>query len=187
MKRHNTITLTLLMVALLLAAIAGCSDPHANKNITVKTVTAKNQELKTSLNLAGVLLPAQTADISSRITGQVQSVGPDVGSPVKTDDILVVLDTEMLNGQLMQAQAGLKAAGAAAKLAQSAMDSSRTRIWKTWKIAPSKSVMKSTSSSPDSEIPMATSNSRSHRLYSRKTGLRPKSSRKTKRFTKPTF
>jgi HlyD family secretion protein len=128
MNNHKKISRLTLMVALLIIAITGCSNPNVNKNINVKTATAENQELKTSLNLSGVLLPTQTTDISSRITGQVKSVGPDVGSSVKKGDVLVVLDTEMLNAQLLQAEAGLKSAEASAQGVQSQMELAKINL-----------------------------------------------------------
>jgi HlyD family secretion protein len=122
MKRYNNMTWHILALTLLTFTVTGCPEPKAPKNITVKTITAAQRELQTSLNLSGVLLPAQTSDIASRITGQVKFIGADVGSPVKADDVLVELDTELLNAQLMQARAGLKSAEAAAQLAQGQVD-----------------------------------------------------------------
>jgi HlyD family secretion protein len=128
MNNHKKISLFTLMVMFLIIGITGCSEPNANKNITVKIATAENQELKTSLSLSGVLLPNQTADISRPAYWQVKSVGPDVGDPVKTGDVLVVLDAEKLNAQLMQAEAGLKSAEASAQGVQSQMELAKINL-----------------------------------------------------------
>ena len=114
--------------AFLVISLLGCSNTEMDKNIPVKTVPVKNHFLKTSLTLSGVLLPTQTADVSSRIAGQVQSVRPDVGSVVKKGDVLVVLDTEMLNAQLTQAEAGLKSAEAAVQEVQSRMELAKINL-----------------------------------------------------------
>lgn len=116
------------IVAFLVIAAMGCANPEMNENITVKTAPVKNHLLKTTLTLSGVLLPIQTADISSRIAGQVQSVGPDVGSTVKKGDVLVVLDTEMLSAQLIQAEAGLKSAEAGAQEVQSRVELAKINL-----------------------------------------------------------
>lgn len=107
---------------LLTIVFAGCLKPVEEKNISVRTEAAEQCELTKSVTLSGVLLPSQTADISSRITGQVKSVGPDVGDTVKKGDVLIVLDTDMLNAQLLQAESGLKSAEAAAQVVQSQID-----------------------------------------------------------------
>ncbi len=122
MKTHTNRTWQTLALMLVALTVTGCPEPQAPKNITVKTVAAEQRELQTSLSLAGVLLPAQTSDIASRITGLVTVLGADVGSVVQAGDVLVELDTELLNAQLMQAQAGLKAAEASAQLAQGQSD-----------------------------------------------------------------
>jgi multidrug resistance efflux pump len=99
-----------------------------NAPIIVKTASVQNHRLKATLTLSGVLLPIQTASISSRIAGQVQTVGPDVGSFVEKGDILVVLDTEMLNAQFIQAQAGLKSAEAAVRDVQSRVELAKINL-----------------------------------------------------------
>lgn len=122
MNINTNRTWQILALILLTFVVTGCPEPKAPPNIIVKTVSAEKRELQTSLSLAGVLLPAQTSDIASRITGQVKYIGADVGSLVQAEDVLVELDTELLNAQLLQAQAGLKAAEAAAQLTQGQSD-----------------------------------------------------------------
>jgi membrane fusion protein (multidrug efflux system) len=86
---------------LLVFFISGCADQNTNKIKTVTTAVAGNQELETTLELSGVLVPEQTVDISSKISGQVVKLGFHVGSAVKAGDILMRLDTEALKAQLM--------------------------------------------------------------------------------------
>lgn len=119
--------LSALIISLLLN-VSACTESNAPQQISVKTAAAEQRQLQTSVNLSGVLLPAQTADISSRVTGMVKSVAFDVGDPVKAGDALVVLDTELLNAQLMQAQAGLKSAQAAAQASQSQADLAKINV-----------------------------------------------------------
>ncbi len=110
--------LTILLAVLLVFFISGCADRNANKIKTVATAAAGNQELETTLELSGVLVPEQTVDISSKISGQVVKLGFHVGSAVKAGDILMRLDTEALKAQLMQAEAGLQSAEAAVQSVQ---------------------------------------------------------------------
>src|SRR5208337_4028985 len=66
---HGT-ALALLVVTMLVFVVAGCA---AHSPVAVTTATAANQELATTLNLSGVLVPVTTADISSQIAGKVTS------------------------------------------------------------------------------------------------------------------
>ena len=81
--------------------------------MAVTTAVATNQELTTTLDLSGVLVPAQTADISSQIAGKVTILGFQAGDAVKAGDVLMQLDTASLNAQLAQAEASLQSAEAA--------------------------------------------------------------------------
>jgi RND family efflux transporter MFP subunit len=109
-------SLLILIALLLVLVVSGCGN--ANQKAAVTTAVASNQELKTNLELSGVLVPNQTVDISSKISGQIIALGSKVGSHVKAGDVLIKLDTEALNAQLMQAQAGLQSAQAGAQSAQ---------------------------------------------------------------------
>ncbi len=104
-----------LLAVLVLLIVAGCAGRNENKAVPVTTATADIQELETTLELGGVLVPVQTVDISSKISGKVISLGFNVGSAVKAGDILIQLDTDTLDAQLLQAEAGLQSAEAAAE------------------------------------------------------------------------
>lgn len=115
MYRNIKLSLIILTGLILVMTCSGCTD--SRKSVTVKTVAAVQQELEVQLQLSGVLAPAQTVDISSKISGRVVSLGFKAGSRVKEGDILVELDTESINGQLMQARASLASAQASAQTA----------------------------------------------------------------------
>ena len=118
--RHGT-ALALLAVTMLVFAAAGCA---ARSPVAVTTAVAANQDLATTLDLSGVLVPTTTADISSQIAGKVTSLGFQTGDPVKAGDVLMQLDTASLDAQLAQAEASLQSAEAAAGVAgnQAAVD-----------------------------------------------------------------
>lgn len=108
--------LTILAVALLLLTASGCAGQNAKP--VVMTAVAGNQELEKTLGFSGVLVPAQTAEISSQIAGHVTSLDFQVGSTVKAGGVLMQLDTRGLSAQLLQAEAGLQSAEAAAQTAE---------------------------------------------------------------------
>jgi HlyD family secretion protein len=119
MAKRIKFILTALLAALLLLTAAGCAGRNENGAVAVTAATAENRELVSALEISGVLVPAQSVDISSKFSGKVVSLGFNVGSAVRAGDILIQLDTDTLNAQLMQSQAGLQSAEAAAESAQS--------------------------------------------------------------------
>jgi RND family efflux transporter MFP subunit len=70
------------------------------------------------LDLPGRLEAFIRAPIYARVPGYLKSWKYDIGSRVKTGDVLAVIDTPDLDQQLMQARAALSVAQANAKLAQ---------------------------------------------------------------------
>jgi RND family efflux transporter MFP subunit len=115
MQKQIRALLAILAIALLASTAAGCAGHSA---VTVKTAVAAEQELVATVSLSGVLVPAQTADISSQIAGKVTGLNFQVGDSVKAGDILMQLNTETLNAQLEQAQASLQNAEAAVEAAK---------------------------------------------------------------------
>ncbi len=114
MSKQMKISLASLVAVVFLLSMAGCGGRSGGGAVTVTVAPAANQEIATTLELSGVLAPARTVEIAGKISGKVISLGSSVGGAVKTGDILIQLDTDTLNGQLAQAEAGLQSAEAAA-------------------------------------------------------------------------
>ena len=113
MQKRNRASLAIpaiLGLAILVFVASGCAT---HSTMAVTTAVATNQELTTTLDLSGVLVPTQTADISSQIAGKVTSLGFQAGDAVKAGDVLMQLDTSSLNAQLAQAEASLQSVQAA--------------------------------------------------------------------------
>jgi len=106
-----------LMAIAIVAVSSGCASSDGKPDVL--TVVAGNQTVQTKLNLAGVLVPVQTASLSAKFSGQVTQIGSDVGKMVHAGDVLAVQDTDALNAQLKQAQAGLQTAQAGSELTKS--------------------------------------------------------------------
>jgi RND family efflux transporter MFP subunit len=117
MPKRFKLSLASLLAVILLLTAAGCGGRNEGGAVPVTTAAADNQELESTLELSGVLVPVRTVDISSKISGKVVSLGFSVGSPVKAGDVLIQLDTDTLSAQLAQAEAGLQSAEASAEAA----------------------------------------------------------------------
>jgi len=85
---------------------------------TVAIVAPTRVENHQGLDLPGRLEAYIRAPIYARVPGYLKSWKYDIGSRVKTGDVLAVIDTPDLDQQLMQARAALSVAQANAKLAQ---------------------------------------------------------------------
>lgn len=119
MKKADRKLLMALAIIMVIAAFAGCA-PAASQTVSVKTVSAEKQALNSDISVNGVLLPASTVNVASKLAGsfQITAINAEIGSAVKAGDVLATLDTAQLQAQLDQAQAQLNAAEAAVKSAK---------------------------------------------------------------------
>lgn len=78
--------------------------------LSVEVVPVSSQHLKETIPLSGELLPFLSVDLSSKITGIVESVNVDRGARVKKGDILIQLRAPELQAQRREAEAQLRAA-----------------------------------------------------------------------------
>src|SRR5271155_2968152 len=71
---------------------------------------------KTTLDLPGRLEAYTQAQIYARVSGYVKDWKADIGTPVKSGDLLAEIDAPDLDQQIMQAEANLASAQANSKL-----------------------------------------------------------------------
>jgi len=89
-----------------------------NQAIPVVAVAAPDtQGKKTTFSLPGRLEAYTQAQMYARVSGYVKEWKADIGTPVKTGDLLAVIDAPDLDQEIMQAQAGLASAQANSVLA----------------------------------------------------------------------
>lgn len=102
---------------LLMTLAAGCNATVSKAPIRVSVVEAKAQDIQQNIELTGILVPAYSADLTSQLSGQIETVKASIGDWVNAGDVLVTLDSEQLEVQRAQAQAGLVSAEAGKKAA----------------------------------------------------------------------
>jgi RND family efflux transporter MFP subunit len=86
---------------------------------TVATVKAKPGAASEEIVLPGTVTAWHDAPIYARTNGYVMSWKYDIGTPVKSGEVLAEIDTPEVDAQLHQAQADLQTAQANSNLAQS--------------------------------------------------------------------
>lgn len=105
MKKNYLIVLTIL--ALTLAACSTTSAPTA-----IPTVILNSQPAAASsrVSASGEVVPVQKVQLSFPLVGVVESVAVKAGDQVKTGQTLVILDTNVLEARVKEAEANLTAA-----------------------------------------------------------------------------
>lgn len=110
--KYRQLAAALLALTVTALLTGGCAPVSAGTvKVTAAAVTEK--PLDPVLTLEGVLLPAETAVVSSRVSGQLDSVLAKPGDAVTAGQLLATLDSRALKAQLQQAEAGLQTAQAA--------------------------------------------------------------------------
>lgn len=117
MKINIKTILILLIGGMTAVGSIGCTSGTIS-GVTVSTVKAEKKIMKPSTTIEGVLLPSQTADVSSRISGQIASVAVRSGDRVMAGQVLLTLEKRALSAQLSQAEAGMQTAQAGQDMAE---------------------------------------------------------------------
>ncbi|MEJ0033376.1 MAG: efflux RND transporter periplasmic adaptor subunit [Bacteroidota bacterium] len=73
-----------------------------------ETITVKKDTLESEMVIPGELIPHQQVDLYAKITGFVKELKVDIGSKVKTGQVLIVLEAPEITAQLSVAQSRLK-------------------------------------------------------------------------------
>jgi len=116
--RHLT-TISLLLAALpLVIASAGCARasaapiPAPAPAVAQTSVEIEPHASAGTVAASGEVVPAQEAQLSFPVSGRIQTVTVTEGDQMQSGDVLVALETGMLEIDVAQAQAALKAAQA---------------------------------------------------------------------------
>ncbi len=84
--------------------------------VPVQVVAAKTGPIRTVLTYSGAIQSSQQVSLAPRLAGQLASITVEVGTAVRTGDVLATLDPGTLPSQLLQAQASLQSAQARLQL-----------------------------------------------------------------------
>jgi len=108
--------------AIALVAVAGCAkeEPsHVERApVTVTTTTLAEVTEPSLVEATGTLRAAREATLASKVMGNVTEIRKSAGDSVRAGEILVVVDSRDVAGQIAQARGALAQAQAAATLAE---------------------------------------------------------------------
>jgi len=121
--------LALMLASLLALGAAGCgASAGASDQVAVQVIAATRGEVAATVEVTGALIPARTANVASKLPGQVVAVRADVGDHVQAGQLLVTVDTKELQAQLAQAEAAVQGVRDQAEQAKIGMDTAQINI-----------------------------------------------------------
>jgi HlyD family secretion protein len=106
-------------VALVTVASVACSaigtpapaaKPTPTREVAVKTALATRVDLSSTLSLTGDVRARSAINVVPRVSGRIEKLLVDVGTPIKAGDVIAELDRVTADLQVAQAEAGLAAA-----------------------------------------------------------------------------
>lgn len=125
----NRFILAFAAITVMLTVLTACKNEHSAKKVNApvsKSVTtiAVSSGSPAEYSSAGSVVADHRVDITSRLSGYIRWIGVHEGDCVKRGQVLVRLDSADVDGGIRQTAAGLKAAEAAYRDA----DTDRTRF-----------------------------------------------------------
>src|SRR5262245_40749681 len=112
----KTLWVGILLLALVLSACGSAGTPSAIPTVNLDNgnspTTDNSSSDGNSVSASAVIVPVNDAQLSFASVGKVTAVNVKVGDQVKTGDILVTLDTAILEAKVREAEANLEAAQA---------------------------------------------------------------------------
>ncbi|MGB9661023.1 MAG: efflux RND transporter periplasmic adaptor subunit [Moorellaceae bacterium] len=101
------------------------SAKGSGETVPVKAATATRGKVQATVEVVGSLLPVRSANVISKLAGQVSAVYAEVGDVVKAGQLLVEIDPKELKAQLQQAEAAVEQVKQQTELAKIGMDTAR--------------------------------------------------------------
>ena len=117
------------IIASMAMLLPGCGS--GDDQIKVKTATAEKGRIEAVYTITGALVPAETAKISSQMTGKVSEINAEEGDSVSAGQVLAKLDDTQLSAQLGQANATYQGSVNTEKQAKINLDNAAAALERT--------------------------------------------------------
>lgn len=114
------------MTALMaLVVIAGCKKNTSDNAITIQLAPVERRNIVVSAQANGAIEPVNVVEVKSKASGVVTRMPVDIGSVVRTGDLLVQIDARDVQNQYNQAAANLNSARVSEQVAAAQLKRSR--------------------------------------------------------------
>jgi len=128
-----------IITVLVVASQVRAAKAELEKNSSVETIALEKTDITRTVSVSGVVESAKVTNIYTTQSYPVKEIYVKVGDPVKTGDVLAVLDMSRLENDISQTEINLKSAEASAQEelrsnsnnvvnAQTSLDSSRITL-----------------------------------------------------------
>jgi len=106
--------ITIVVTALLVSACASTSSPTPIPTISLDNNSSNNNQSNdgNSVSASAIIVPVNDVQLSFSAVGRVTEVNAKVGDKVSAGDVLIQLDTTILEAKVKEAEAGVMAADA---------------------------------------------------------------------------
>lgn len=128
MNKKSALVVTTLLLSVALAGCGGGEAPAApasvQKAIPVQVAKVTKGSIKDSTGIIGSFTPKETAQVSPKISGKIQSINLTVGQKVSKGDTLFTIDQKDIQDSIKQSQESYQVALANLKQAESGAEQS---------------------------------------------------------------
>lgn len=115
-----------IVALLLLFAISRCAGDDPKPNYITTDVV--NRSLDLAVTATGNLRPTNQVEVGSEVSGRIDRVLVDVNDQVARGQVLAVINTDVIEDQIVQSRANLNAARAQVAQAQATLDADRAQL-----------------------------------------------------------
>ena len=115
-----------LVLVLLLIAIARCSGEEPKPDYITAEVESRSLDL--TVTATGNLRPTNQVQVGSEVSGRIDRVLVDVNDQVTQGQILAIINTDVIEDQIVQSRANLNAARAQVAQAQATLDADTAQL-----------------------------------------------------------
>jgi len=120
--RHSIQLQAAFAVAIAANVLAGCGKhepaPAQGASVPVRAGTVATRPVTAAVEAVGSLHSSQEAMLASKVMGNVVEIRKRAGEPVRRGEVVIVIDSQDVTGQIAQAEGALAQARAAAALAE---------------------------------------------------------------------
>jgi len=126
--RPRTVLIVLAVVAGLVLVGRGCGADDAAAEPPFETARVRVGSLRSTVSATGTLDAVGTVDVGTQVSGTIERVLVDFNDTVEHGQLLAVLDTELLDAAVRDAQAGVERARAAQRQAESGVAQAQAQV-----------------------------------------------------------
>ena len=109
-NRMKKATLRLRLIALGIALVVGACKKSTATSVTIETAAVERRSIVLSAQANGTVEPVDIIEVKSKASGTIIKMPVDVGSKVKTGDLLVQIGPRTVQNAYTQAAADLQSA-----------------------------------------------------------------------------